>query len=169
VVPGAELHEVLGSMLREAPERASHRAPVKPAYPWIDDVGRWRESFRLRWRDAEASNILETRMLMYTIQHVARAHHFHENRILLFTDNLAALSVVSRGRSSARALRFVCRVVAAYTLGCGIKLMLRWVQSRRNHADGPSRQKKIGYYSGTCSERPPRGDAGADRKRNYHG
>eukprot|EP00972_Heterocapsa_arctica_P042937 6330404-Heterocapsa_arctica.AAC.1 len=79
-------------MIREAREQASHRASVRPAHVWIDEVSRWREIVRLRWHDPGSSNVLESRVLLYDIQHVVRARHFHENRILLFTDNLAALS-----------------------------------------------------------------------------
>jgi len=148
VLDGPELHEVLGGALREAPERSSHRAPIRPAGAWIDPVGRWSECFRTMWQDSEVSNVVEARMLLYAIRHASRARHHHGSRILLFTDNLAALSVISRGRSSARSLRFICRGVASYSLGCDIRLLLRWVESRRNHADGPSRQRPLGYFSG---------------------
>ena len=116
-LPGPELHEVLGGMLRESPGRASHRAPVRLAGAWIDDITIWRETFRLQWRESEVSNVVESRMLLYALRHASRSSTFHSCRIMLFTDNLAALSIVSRGRSSARSLRFVCRGVAAYSLG----------------------------------------------------
>jgi len=147
IVHGPELSEILGGALREAPERAGRKAPVKAGLEWINPVGRWREVFRLQWEHPEASNILESRIILLAIRHLVRSWGHHGKRVVLFTDNLAALSVISRGRSSSPALRFICRCLAAYTIGCDIRLLLRWVESRRNHADGPSRQKKLGYYS----------------------
>jgi hypothetical protein len=174
VVPGPELREILGGALRECPERASHRSPVRPAGPWIDEVGQWKETLRVLWRESEVSNVVESRMLRYALRHAARSGAFHGKRIMLFTDNLAALSIVSRGRSSAVSLRFVCRGVAAYSMGCNMKLLIRWVQSRRNHADGPSRQQPLGYYSVALKVKPP-GEAvrplveSTKAHRAYHG
>ena len=161
VVHGPELCEVLGAAVREAPERAGRRSPVKPALEWINPVGRWQEVFRVMWEHPEASNILESHIILLAVRHLARSRAHHGQRLVLFTDNLAALSVVSRGRSSAPALRYICRCLAAYALGCDLRLLLRWVESRRNHADGPSRQKKLGYYSQQSEVKAP--------GRAYHG
>lgn len=162
VCEGAELREVLSGMMREAPARAGARCPVQAVGPWVDDLGRWREAFRLRWERVEASNIVEGRMLQLATFNRARAARHHATRILLITDNLAALAVLSRGRSSVARLLGLCRAVAGVSLGCHIRFLLRWVESRRNHADGPSRQCGLGYVA-------PSGQTLEPRRRAYHG
>ena len=149
IIPGPELSEVLGQMLRESPERTGRKSPVQAAGTWINDVRRWRETFRTTWRFPEASNIVEARMILLAARHLGRARRTSHCRVLLFRDNLAALSVLARGRSSAPSLLTVCRGLTAVALGCGVRLQLRWVPSRRNHADGPSRGHCVGYLCGS--------------------
>ena len=160
ILVGPEIDQTLASALREAPERAGTKSPVQAAGAWIDDVRRWRETFRVRWEFAEASNIVEARMILLAVRHLARAQATRNHRILLFTDNLAALAVFSRGRTSTTPLGPICRGLAAFSMGCGIQLQLRWVPSRRNHADGPSRGTKLGYLQILSDVR---------EKRRYHG
>ena len=60
------------------------------------------------------------------------------------TDSLVSLGVLSKGRSSAKALLHLARVAASVQLAFGILLYLRWVPSEKNIADGPSRQVGLG-------------------------
>ena len=148
-------------MLREAPERISRKSLVQAAGAWIDNLQRWHEVFRTTWPIGEASNVIEARMVLLAARHLARARSNRNCRIVLFTDNLAALAVLSRGRTSAPSLLATCRGLAAIALSAGIKLQLRWVPSRRNHADGPSRGKKLGYFQMLSDKR--------HEKKSYHG
>ena len=116
VTPGPELGEIIGQMLRESPERAGRKAPVQAAGAWINDVRRWRETFRTEWRFAEASNVVEARMILLAARHLGRARATSHCRVLLFTDSLAALAVIAHGRSSAPPLLSVCRGLAAVAL-----------------------------------------------------
>jgi hypothetical protein len=93
------------------------------------------------WRKYEVSNVNESHGLLYALS------VFHGRQVMLFTDNLAELDVISRVRSSTVSLRFVCASRAAFS--CDMKLLIH-VQSR-NHADGPSH----GYYSVALKVKPP--------------
>jgi hypothetical protein len=114
-----------------------------------DNVGRWKEAYRFNWLvPGEAPNIIESRTVVGAVRHVGRSSSSWDKRILLATDNLSALGCLSKGRSNRAPLRQICRSAAAFVLAYGLRLLLRWVESRRNHADGPSRQKSIGYFAG---------------------
>ncbi len=67
------------------------------------------------------------------------------HRIIGVSDNLACVGCISRGRSKARPLDRICRHIAAFLLGSEITFLMRWVESRRNYLDGPSRGEKLGY------------------------
>ena len=58
---------------------------------------------------------------------------------------------MSKGRSSRPALNYVCRRIAALGLACELVPVIRWVPTKRNHADGPSR----GFGLGVAPEEEP--------------
>lgn len=119
------------------------RAPPIQAH-W-SQLSRWRETYRLLWARVEPSNILETTMAFSAIKHITRVQSSWDKRVVLVTDNLCCLAVLSKGRSSSRRLGMLCRIAAALLLATGVRMILRWCRSRVNHADGPSRQRPIGY------------------------
>ena len=65
---------------------------------------------------------------------------------MIAADNLAAIGVMMKGRSSKRRMLLIARQIGVLTLLTGVKLHLRWVPNARNWADGPSRGHRIGYY-----------------------
>ena len=120
---------------------------VKTKIPEVSDTWdrreRWSEVFRMRWARKEASNVIELRVITALLLHLARAASSMHKRFLILTDNLAALAVLMRGRTSARSMRGASRKAAAVSLSSGLRFVLRWVPSGRNWADGPSRQRDI--------------------------
>ena len=105
---------------------------------------RWRLLFKGNWKDVEHNNVLELRTVVQVLRHLARNSNCWRRRVLVMTDSLVSLGVLSKGRSSARALLHLARVAASVQLAFGILLYLRWVPSERNVADGPSRQVGLG-------------------------
>ena len=72
-------------------------------------------------------------------------------RVLVFVDSQVTLCCVSKGRSSRPGLNYVCRRIAALGLACEFTPVIRWVPTKRNHADGPSR----GFVLGVAPEAEP--------------
>ena len=100
---------------------------------------RFQECFRTTWSWTEPSNIVEARTIALAVQGLARSTKNWGKRLLLATDNLAALGALGKGRSSSMPLKMICKKMAAYLMATGMKLYLRWVPSVFNFADGPSR------------------------------
>ena len=83
------------------------------------------------------------------VRHLARSAQDTPCRVLILVDSMVALGAIAKGRSSAVALLRVNRKLAAYTLGCRIKVYVRYVPSEVNPADGPSRGLRVGVASET--------------------
>ena len=64
---------------------------------------------------------------------------------------MVTLGCLGKGRSSAPALLRLCRQAASVTLAFGIRLMLRYVPSEFNNADGPSRGLEVGVAPDTVT------------------
>ena len=129
--------------LRKEQAVASVQAQVPPISSSWDDRSRWSEVFRMRWKRTEPSNVVEFRTIVALLKHLARTKAAFNRRVLVVTDNLAALSVICKGRSSRRSMLGSARKLASLCLSTGIRLVMRWVPSGRNWADGPSRQRLI--------------------------
>ena len=108
---------------------------------------RWRETCRWNWRKEKAkehNNIGELRGVIMAIRHVTRARTGWDRRTLVITDSLVALGVLAKGRSRSWPLLRLARQAAALILLFDVRLYLRYVESKRNHADGPSRGFPVG-------------------------
>jgi len=103
----------------------------------------WRELWRCHWSRVEPSNVVEYRTAAMVLQHLARVPKFWSSRVLLAVDNQCALALLGKGRSQKPLLLRVSRRVAAWVLPACIRVVCRWVPSKRNVADGPSRGRWI--------------------------
>ena len=103
---------------------------------------------RFRWKRVEPSNIIEARTVVIGVRHLGRSRQNWNRRHLFAVDNLATLGCLSKGRSGRPPLSLITRAAAAFVMAYGLRILLRWVESHRNHADGPSRQKSLGYFAG---------------------
>ena len=117
---------------------------VPPVGACWDDLKRWRLALKGEWIYSEHNNIQEARTIVLSLKHVCRSQESWDRRLLVISDSLVAIGVLSKGRSSRRALLRQARIAAAYLLGFGLRLVLRYTPSKRNWADGPSRQQSIG-------------------------
>ena len=59
-----------------------------------------------------------------------------------------------KSRSSSPALLGLCRRFAAIRAACGVRILLRWVPSGWNVADGPSRGAGVGDHPADGDEKP---------------
>lgn len=125
---------------------AGTRIRAPPVGKAFDDSARFKEEFRIRWAKPEPSNVVETVAIASCLRHVVRDKRSWGKRIIIVSDNLAAIGVTMKGRSSKRRMLMLTRQIGALALAAGLKIHVRWTPSERNWSDGPSRGHKIGYY-----------------------
>lgn len=119
------------------------RAPTI-AKNW-ESLDRWHETFRTTWARREHNNIGELRVSVLTLKHVARSRRRWDKRVLIMTDSLDGLGVLTKGRSSSWPLLRLARQAAALQLGMGLRPYMRYIETDRSQADGPSRGFGIGH------------------------
>ncbi|CAE7302251.1 unnamed protein product [Symbiodinium sp. CCMP2456] len=85
------------------------------------------------------SGLLECHGVLLTLKWVSRSKARFHSRPVILVDAKVALGCISKGRSSARALRRVLRSTAAVCLACDLLPRLIYIPSESNPADGPSR------------------------------
>ena len=122
---------------------ALRRAP--PISVTWDRLERWSERFRVRWSRREHNNIGELRIAILALKHMSRSRAFWKQRALCFTDSLVALGVLTKGRSASWPLLRLARQAGAIQAVLEIRPYWRYVETARNHADGPSRGYGIGH------------------------
>ena len=99
----------------------------------------WKEVARGRWDYADHITLGEGRTVILLLDIITRSPAFHRLKLLSLEDNQPVAGLMSKGRSPAPALNFLCRRRAARTLAANIRLLLPWVESRRMPADELSR------------------------------
>ena len=118
--------------------------PVPSISKSWDPLSRWREVLRLRWRVEDHNNIGELRILVLALRRLARTSRAWHKRVLIFSDSMVSIGTLSKGRSGSWSLLRLARMACSVVLACGFKAYYRYVESKRNHADGPSRGFPIG-------------------------
>ena len=139
------VREILEEKEKDEPEKAWIKARAPPISKCWDPLGRWHETFRTNWARREHNNIGELRISILTLKHLARSQRCWDKRVLIMTDSLVGLGVITKGRSSSWPLLRLARQGAAIQLALGIRPYMRYVETSRNHADGPSRGFGIGH------------------------
>ena len=106
----------------------------------------WKVLMSYAWKKpGQHINVLETVAVLDLLRKLARTPKYHQSRLVILVDNQVALSVLAKGRTSARALQSPLRRVAAVLLATGQLVCYGWVRSSWNPADAPSRwgQRKV--------------------------
>ena len=103
----------------------------------------------------EHINVSEFRPGCAILQHSVRNQSKWDKRLLCIGDSMVAIGAFSKGRSSSAPILHVLRKGAAAQLGVGIRPYFRWIQTDRNHIDGPSR----GYLMGVAPKEREKGGA----------
>ena len=127
------------------------KLPVPPISSHWSVMGRWHETFRWKWLVEEHINVLEAKAVVNAIRHKVRRISAWGARHLIFVDSQVTMGSLTKGRSSRPGMNYSCRKLGALTLLFGIKVYLRFVPTKRNYADGPSR----GFGLGIAPESVP--------------
>lgn len=80
------------------------------------------------------------------MNHLTRSSRNGDHKMLVLTDSRVALGALAKSRSSAPPLLRLCRRWAFSHIVLGMRPCLRDVPIGNNHADGPSRQARIGDH-----------------------
>ena len=120
------------------------KLPVPPIAHCWDPISRWKELFRWTWDLQEHINLLELRAAFAAYRHACRSTRSWRCRHMLFVDNQVVLGIISKGRSSKAGLNHILRRIGALALATRCRFYVRWVPTKRNYADGPSRGQSLG-------------------------
>jgi hypothetical protein len=99
----------------------------------------WRTIVSTPWREKEHINSLELRAINTAARWAVKSPLSVSSRLLVFSDSQVAVFASIKGRSSSHLLLRRLRSLAACLLASGLRLLLRWIPSECNPADGPSR------------------------------
>ena len=124
------------------PGTGHERRPSADAVPGVGPhfVKRpWTCVWRHQWRRAEHINVLEGISLVRAAERVSESQGRLGRQHLILTDSQVVLGVVQKGRSSVPRLNRFARRLAALTLGYRQHFLFRWISTKINPADGPSR------------------------------
>ena len=90
------------------------------------------------WKQRE-QHMLEMVAVLDLLRKLTKNHKNHLRRFIVLVDNQVTLSVLTTGRTLARALQSPLRRVSAVSLAAELLVYYGWVKSKWNPADGPSR------------------------------
>ena len=112
-----------------------------------------------RWKNPdEHIGMKEARVALSSLKRTARVASLAGKRKLTLSDNLPAVLMFEKGRSSCPAPNRLCRSAAATQVGLGIRWRIRHVETKRNAADKPSRwfehASPISIASATTPSKP---------------
>ena len=122
------------------------RRPKQRAPPvgdaWVDPAN-YKVVIRGQWKRREHVNVLEGRASLQALRRAARNRSSWNKKMLGITDSQVIQGAFAKGRCSSFSLLRLCRRAAAIQMGLGIRLKWRYIRSKDNPADGPSRGRKV--------------------------
>ena len=90
----------------------------------------------------EHINRLEMRAIDTSLRWRILKHKGFRTKILHLVDSLVSLQIITKGRTSSRKLRSICKRIAGFQLIGGVLLTLGYTASKTNPADAPSRRSR---------------------------
>ena len=90
----------------------------------------------------EHINRLEMRAIDTSLRWRILKHKGFRTKILHLVDSLVSLQIITKGRTSSRKLRSICKRIAGFQLIGGVLLTLGYTASKINPADAPSRRSR---------------------------
>ena len=104
-------------------------------------LGEWKATSSWKWLGKSHINVLEVAACVKFLRDLARAGG--DLRCTVFLDSHVALSCLVRGRSSATSLQGLLKKAAALCIAYGLYPAFRFVPTRSNPADAPSRSCEV--------------------------
>lgn len=92
-----------------------------------------------KWKSTGHINALEAIAILDLLRKLGHSKANHFQRTLLLVDNTTVVGILAKGRTTSRSLRNPLRRTAAVLVASGTRLVVAWVKSEWNPADGPSR------------------------------
>ena len=150
--------------VRDKRERVAARSAVGQVgrVPRLPDAllaeATWTTVSEGHWRyPGEKIGVLEGRVALMSVRHLARDPASQGSMVLLLSDNLEVCMDFDRGRARGSAPMLVlCRRLAAYALAGRMRICTRYVESERNPFDEGSR-RPVGGPPGEKPLPPPPG------------
>ena len=152
----AERHDSGESFLRMSP-RAFDDVPVT-----VWDRPGWVTAHASRVMGTHNILALEGEALHRAFKHALRSLRSHGRRVLFLVDNLPLAMAAAKGRAKSPLLTRVLLKISALSLACGTRMVVRWIPSEFNAADGPSRGKS-GFFASPAVHGQDPLDADLDR------
>ena len=90
--------------------------------------------------------MLEARVALSSLRRAARDARFFRRRMRLVTDNMLTACILEKGRSRIPSLNALCKRAYAYQAAVQVQVRVRYLETDRNPADGPSRLMPIGWH-----------------------
>ena len=113
----------------------------------------WTSVFATRWKFQEHINGLEIRAVYLALLWKARERCLCSRKLFHLTDSYVAMSILSKGRTSSKALQPLVRKIAALLLSGHGHLILAHLESTDNPTDEGSRQGQVGKEKKKAAKR----------------
>eukprot|EP00435_Cladocopium_sp_Y103_P021060 s3166_g5.t1 len=100
----------------------------------------WKVALSYKWKQPHAHiTQLETVAVLDLLRKLMRTKSNHSHKTLLLVDNASVVGILAKGRTTAATLRQPLRRIAAILVATSSRLVVAWIKSEWNPADGPSR------------------------------
>eukprot|EP00435_Cladocopium_sp_Y103_P022795 s2181_g5.t1 len=99
----------------------------------------WKVLMSYKWKSTGHINALEAIAILDLLRKLGRNKSNHFQRTLLLVDNTTVVGILAKGRTTSTTLRGPLRRATAVLVATGTRLVVAWVKSEWNPADGPSR------------------------------
>ena len=103
--------------------------------------GPWHTLAAGHWRMKDHITLGEGRAHVRIVQALASPRACHDRRVLALEDNMPVACAMSKGRSPAPSLNFLCRRHSAASLDAGLVVSAPWCQTSVQPADDASRNR----------------------------
>jgi len=100
---------------------------------------RWRTVESGTWKFLDHITLGEARVVVRLVRRLLASPRWHRKFIFSLEDNGATAGALTKGRSPAPALNYLCRLFAASALAGRMRWLLPWVETARQTADLASR------------------------------
>jgi hypothetical protein len=100
----------------------------------------WKVLLSYQWKQPHAHiTQLETVAVLDLMRKLSKSPSNFNKKSLLLVDNSSVVGILTKGRTSSFSLRQPLRRLAAILVATSSRLIVAWVKSEWNPADGPSR------------------------------